>query len=790
MKILRLEQVEPGSAGGKVEGLRLLHSWGFDVPQTFVVSGTDYDDRELKHFVSSLPEGKRFAVRSSASVEDGGTYSFAGQFETLLDVDPGEPLLHAVKQCFDSVLNQRSQAYKGHLSQDGVDVVMNVIIQRMVDAEFAGVLFTADPVQNRHDMCVLSITQGQGEALMSGRQGGRTFRFYKHDAKAPDDLPRDLFFALAHGSLAIEKKFGRPADLEFAVDRNGRLYWLQLRPVTGLVDVHMNELDDRPLYPKPVYTRGNVGEMMPGPVTPLTASTFVRAIDLGLQRFYKTSGAVESISTDNLFVHKFYNHLFFEVNSLYLIAQHALLATKENIDSSVVGAVVPGIRVHKVVSFPRALLNLFRMYRYVSGGGRAARRLRKLYEEFRLDCPQTALECWQLIDRHMEVLFRAYDLHYVSSSQSGSYFSAVVNIISKGKIPRNEHQQQAARFFTDIPGIESARVLRAIDNLAGSLARMPGISRNFLDVSMDDALLWLQQKGPESVRERWNAFLARHGHRCVREAELREKEWAVDPVPVVQSLQAKTRLLLSGAEQDIPGNHGQHGYDFSGLNLVQRLVLKLLLPRARVAVARREQTKAWAVGVQYQFKMAYRVLSNLMVRDGLLADPDQVYFLTHQELGHLLQERNGDDWMEKANLRRNLYPRMQQLSFPDLVFGVPVPLETADEAGKMDGQLTGIPVSRGKVTGKVRIVRSQADARMLQKGEIMVSEYTDIGWTPYYSIIGGLITEIGSPLSHGAVVAREYGIPAVVGMKSAMSMLKNGQEVTLDAYKGIVLKAS
>jgi pyruvate,water dikinase len=127
---------------------------------------------------------------------------------------------------------------------------------------------------------------------------------------------------------------------------------------------------------------------------------------------------------------------------------------------------------------------------------------------------------------------------------------------------------------------------------------------------------------------------------------------------------------------------------------------------------------------------------------------------------------------------------MMQLSFPDLSFGIPVPEEHTD-AGK-GGDLTGIPVSRGVTEGKVRLVRSMEEARKLQQGEIMVSRYTDIGWTPFFSIINGLITEIGSPLSHGAVVAREYNLPAVVSVKGALNTLKDGQQIRLDAIRGKV----
>ena len=143
-------------------------------------------------------------------------------------------------------------------------------------------------------------------------------------------------------------------------------------------------------------------------------------------------------------------------------------------------------------------------------------------------------------------------------------------------------------------------------------------------------------------------------------------------------------------------------------------------------------------------------------------------------------------WKAKADRRRELLPLTTAMQFPDVCQGIPEPLENDQELPMPDGLLKGIPVSSGVVQAPIRIIHSQEDAALLHQGEIMVASFTDIGWTPYFSIISGLITEIGSPLSHGAVVAREYGIPAVVGAKGAKQFLKNATVVRLDADKGII----
>ncbi len=773
------------NGGGKAKGLAFLVNQGMRIPDTFVI--TELDKKELMDFLQYLPD-KEYAIRSSATKEDGAEFSFAGQFETYLNIKGDKSIYDAVEKCFKSADSENVSAYKKEL-QTEVGVEMNVIIQEMVRPEVSGVLFTADPVKNRVDRISLSLLQGVGEDLMSGLKSGENLSLYKH-FKFLQDLPeskllsREKLRELVELALEIEKKYGQPADLEWAIDREGTIWWLQLRPVTSLKTVHLNELDSTPNEDDPVYTRGNIGEMMPGPVTPLTLSTFGVALEYGLQVFYKKVGAIPGFSSKNIFVRNFYNHLFFDLRGLYNVAKKVKLSTKENVDLAIVGEIVPGNSVEMEVSNARGWLNFIRVLKYTGSAAKSEKKLKYLYENFRIMGSSDMETCYKQINNNLEVLNTAYALHYVTSSQSGSYFSAILNIYSKGKTPEPAHVEKVSKLFTNIPDIESVQVVKAIDHLAGILVKVPGIEFQFLEVPLEDALDFLKNTENSQVRSAWSEFMERHGHRCVREAELREKEWALDPSSIVEGLKAKTLLLFNGVVKKLNG-YAMEPVDLfkDKLGFVERSVIRHLLPKARKAVARREKTKAYAIGVQYQFKKAYRQLAGLLVRAGLLTDEDQIFFLQHREIGELIESQD-KKWISVANERRSIFPEYQKMSFADVSFGIPVPVETNKEM--MNGDLTGVPVSRGMVKGRVRLVRSMDEARLLKEGEIMVARMTDIGWTPFYSVISGLITEIGSSLSHGAVVAREYGLPAVVNMKGAMKSLQTGQMIRLDAIKGRV----
>lgn len=783
--VLPVEKVtDPKQGGGKACGLSFMKRAGKNIPETWVI--TVQDDDEISAFVGQLSDNVTFAIRSSAISEDGMEHSFAGQYKSFLNVRGQESIVKAIYDCFASAHSGTVESYKKDFHFENGNG-MHVIVQEMIHPVTSGVLFTADPVAQRRDKIVLSVTPGLGEDLMSGHTAGENISFYKYAKDLPTCkyLDPDLFRKLVNEAIEIEERYKMPADLEWSIDKKGTLWWLQLRPVTSLDDVHLNEFDEKPGYSPPVYTRANIGEMMPGPVTPLTLSTFGKAIERATQQLYISSGAQKKPSDSFIYIHSFYNHLFMDVQALYEIPRHVWLSRKENVDYSVIGDIVEGIEVKRENPFPSAVLNFFRMLRFVNRGPEMSKRLRKLHGKFSIDCQDDVKKCYELIDKNIPILDRAYLLHYVTSSQSGSLFATILNILAKGKKPGREHQEKVAAMFTDIPGVESANVIHSIDELAEMLSLIPGVEEKFTDVPVDCAVSYLREEAPDGIRKFWDGFIERHGYRCVREAELRETEWAIDPGPVIEGVKAKARAILSGHNNR--KNHAENagrGVSIEGVGFTGKMVIKKILPKARASVARREQSKAHAIGIQYQFKKAYRHLAGLLVEQGYLEDADQIFFLMHEEIGEMIGSGDKESFRRKAEKRRKLYPEMQAMAFPDVTIGIPVPVERDEANG--DGKLKGIPVSRGVVEGKVHLVRNLAEAGEVKKGEIMVVQYTDVGWTPFYGIIAGLITEIGSPLSHGAVVAREYGLPTVVSVKGALSSLRDGQHVRLDAIRGKV----
>ena len=245
------------------------------------------DDLELAY--ENIGRG-RVAVRSSSSDEDGKTVSFAGQHVTVLNVEGMPALRDAVIHCLHSLASERARFYRAMRAGD-VDGTgtMNVVVQRMVDARCAGVVFTADPMTARRDRVIIEAVSGLGGALVGGRVTpdhftlARDGSIVKTESPGPDPcLRHEEVTALASDALRIERHFARPVDCEWAIDRSGHVAWLQARPITTL-PADPRELDTEP-NPADVYTTYNIGEMMPGVATPLTWSTAAHALDQGMQR--------------------------------------------------------------------------------------------------------------------------------------------------------------------------------------------------------------------------------------------------------------------------------------------------------------------------------------------------------------------------------------------------------------------------------------------------------------------------------------------------------------------------
>ena len=776
MKIYQLGRL-PGeiyaSVGGKAKGLDLLLRHEFNVPKGFVITDIDKIDENAVYQAFDALGATKVSVRSSASNEDQAAASNAGQYETFLFVDR-KHLIESVRKCVASLDAQRVKGYAEHF--DLRRGTMNIVVQQMIDSDKAGVLFTASPTNG--SALLIEAVSGQGENLVSGQVTAHRYEISRKNYRpcADDLLDENEIRRLYDIGKQIRTTFGEEKDIEWAI-YNGELYLLQMRPITTEI-IDIEEFDRDEDLRGHLFTKRNVGEMMPGAVTPLTLSTAVKAIDYGMRYMLYKAGAYASPDEEAplKLISSFSGHLFFDMNLLYNMNAKVGMADPQSMNLSIMGEYhdYPPIEAPFANPITRGI-NTVKFFRYVLSGHSAMKSFDELLTRVHFEDTNSYRKLYKSIDANIALLDESLIYHYASSSYSGSASSTLYMMLDKYFPDKKQYQSFLSHLLSNIPNIESADILLRLQELARMIKQQEPKAKDF---TADELLAFINSH--DDIRAPYQEFLRLHGHRCIKEAELRNKPWR-------DNQESLMNYLLSIIRSPMNLTQKQDSIDFrKEFSFIHKPLLKrsaiAFAKRARQAVVDREYTKSRLIEIIDLFKTQYARLAELLVKSGLLPETDLIYFLTHTEIGQLI---SGDaTLLPLAIRRRKAHAIQEELSFDDTYIGKPVP--DVFDVEETNGVLKGVPVSNGECEGIVHIVHSADDANSLKKGEIMVARFTDIGWSPYYSIVNGLITEIGSSLSHGAVVAREYDLPAIVNVKGATKLLKNGDRIRMNASKGTV----
>jgi phosphohistidine swiveling domain-containing protein len=793
-QLLELDSIKGAPVGGKAEGLARLRSMGLRVPDAVAVVGLFESGNPIERqrcaaaLVSRFGPG-RLAVRSSAIGEDGAEASFAGQYETVLDVEGEAALISAIDHCMTSARTARADAYRERQDEPGTPnaPVMSLVVQRMVDARVSGVCFTACPVTHRRNRLVIDATSGLGEALVSGAASPDHEEFLRReqvfeptqcsgDAPLLADAERR---AIAEEAIHAEQAAGRPLDLEWSIDRDGTLWWLQARPVTTL-GFDPQTLDTPLRFASDVHTRCNVGEMMPGAVSPLTYSTCARGIDEGWQRIKDDLRMPRDRYPVEPYVAMSHGHLFINMSEGVRFSSGVSGGTADQQSLAICGRVVSEIVEPPAAPLWQRLPRLLRQVAAMLRPGPRIRRMEALVSAGPIGAGSDSLASWQKIDARMQDLFEAYQLHLVVSSTAGTISPILLQILSKGDEPSDAHHAVVASILAGATDVESADIALGLEPVLETLLESPTSATRFADASLESARAWLQTEAAGEAGIAFRAYLERHGHRSLRELDIRQPEWRADPTPVLRSLQAQVRGRLATDSDARPSAQAEKQERPVAARRFDRFQFL-----AHAAVRNRERTKSLLVEETVLFKRAYRSLGEQLVDEGRLPDADAIYFLLHEEIGTLAAAAPGHPLAAEALARRDALAYQETLRFPEVVVGQPQP-EPIDLSGSEEHVVVGKPVSRGRIEGTVRVVRRLEEAESLKPGEILVAPITDVGWTPYFAIIGGLVTDVGSAVSHGAVVAREYGLPAVLNTGNATEILRDGERVILDGDRGTI----
>lgn len=814
------------SAGGKGGSLARLYQAGFPVPDGFVILPRAFEGDDLEpdawlkvmlylERMRAVDPEVAFAVRSSALSEDSLGASFAGEFETVLNVHADEDIRAAIKRVYRSRLSERVQAYSRAKGIDHIHEVA-VVVQKLVKAERSGVMFTANPVNGRRDQLMISAAWGLGEAIVGGlvtpdtiivdKESGlllnretadkRVMTILKEQHTEEQPVPEVMRLAavlsdreaaqLASIGARIEQLYGMPMDIEWTLD-GGELSIVQARPITTLQsDGDLQELPDIPTdwrlpMGKYIAMRNNIVELMADPLTPLFRTLGLSAVNAAMGRTLSSFFGRSDVLPEDLIItvnqYAYYNGSFTagQLGRILLssvsIVKHMFTGAVErwtDIGRPRYGSAVARWQDKKWMEMPASeILN-------------AARELSEA-----------------AIDGYMSLVSGVIPAAWISEALFTAVYKLLVKrrgdpdaptfLLGYNSIPIKAEKSlySLAEFAQAHPSLKSYLSEAPTARLAAQLEddHVPD------GVSDEEWMEW---------RKRFKAHLLAYGH-TIYNLDFANPVPGDDPAPLLETCQMYIRSqLVDPYERQRDAAEQRERVTQIMMNRLKGLRLKLFrrfLASAQKYAPLREDGLA-DVGLSYPLlRQMLREMGRRLVQAGAIVDPDDIFWLEQDEVARAVDLLDDE---EKLPVLSGLIPQRRAawqaarqaappLMLPQLkIFGIDL-AEIKSRRSKGKGEvIKGVAASPGRVTARARVLHSPRDFEAMEVGDVLVAAITTPAWTPLFARAAAIVTDVGGPLSHGSIVAREYGIPAVLGTGVATKRIRSGQIITVDGSSGSV----
>ncbi|MEU9137847.1 rifamycin-inactivating phosphotransferase [Streptomyces sp. NPDC048404] len=761
----------------------------------------------VTHALARLGERAACAVRSSATAEDLPTASFAGQQDTYLNIVGPTEILRHISRCWASLFTERAVTYRRRNGIDHRTVHMAVVVQRMVFPHAAGILFTADPVTGNRKVSTVDAGFGLGEALVSGlvnpdvfavRDGEIVTRTIAAKQRAVQalpaggtreveiDAPRQEQPALTDEQVVrlvrlgrrIEAHFGRPQDIEWCLADDG-FHIVQSRPITTLFPVP--EAGDRENH---VYVSVGHQQMMTDAMKPLGYSMWQLTAMVAM---HEAGGRLFVDVTERLASPASRAALLDVMGKGDPLVRDALGTVLDRDDfvpalpdtgpdgpppggASVPAEADPAI-VTELIERSRASVAALESGILTKTGPALFDFLLEAFEE------------------HKRVLGDPLNMRAIMAGMEATWWL-------NDKLGEWLGEKNAADTLTlSAPdNITSEMGLELLD-VADVVRSRPEVVAFLQDVEDDDFLDDLAKlPGGTEARDAIEAYLDRYGMRCVGEIDITRSRWRERPAALVPVILDNVRNFEPGAAERRFEQGRLRAWE-KERDVLSRLrslpdgdrradETKRMIDQVRAFAGYREYPKYGIVSRSFVYKRALLEEAGRLVRAGVLHEKEDVFYLTFQEFHDVVRTNRVDDRLIQR--RKDAFRSYQALTPPRVLTSDGEALTGAYRRDDVpDGALVGLPVSAGTIEGRARVILDMADAD-LEPGDILVTPFTDPSWSPLFVAVAGLVTEVGGLMTHGAVIAREYGLPAVVGVERATRLIRDGQRIRVHGTDGYV----
>lgn len=761
----------PNICGGKGYNLARLARYGFRVPRGGVLSA-EAPIEAVREGIERLGLTQtKVAVRSSATAEDSARASFAGVHRSFLNVSGVRAIEEAVEGCIDSLQTPEATAYRRRMGFHDEDVRCAVVVCEMIPARSAGVAFSCDPATGRRDLILIDAAEGLGDAVVSGRVNPQRMvwrtvngMLQRDDGSAPcPALPPEIEEELAHQARRVEWALGEgqdPQDIEWAYDGQ-RLWLLQARPVTRLPRAGWRETAGMPRY----WSTANLKDNQPRGWCELSWSTLQEVV--GDVLFSTLKAVAYPVPPGMEVVRRFHGRGFFDLTAMQFGFYDAF-------------GVLPNQVVKTIGGQQPEIVVSSEPYRGAIGRRRRAAALRLARLTWNL--PQRAKHA---VQRHLEEQRRLIttDFTRCSFAETGDVLDEIGRI-QEAFIPTAGLANAASGLWQPVLEkiIQDSDLINRLQAGAGTVASAEHGYRLY-EIAQEKSTI--------------EDFLRDFGHRAVYETDIRNPRWIEDPSWVLAQVEA---IRDNPPEKD-PRESAAEVRRQAEREVRQRFpwrapILLWIARKLRDAMAVREDCKSAMVSMILPVRRAILEIGRRLVASGRLESPEQMFELAREDVTCLLRgywDGSGADELTRDRARRQEAWLAEDC--PDVI--TETPEGDLSEAPSPDGSTavshgdvwSGIAVSPGIAAGVVRLVRHPDDASHLQQGNILCAPSTDPGWTPLFLRASAIVMETGGYLSHGSIVAREYGIPAVANVPGILSALHDGERIVVDGSQGKIMRS-